>query len=77
MKVTNKQKLDIKRRLQYINIKPLDHANKRRWKNLVIGLFWLFSFLLTVYVLHWCAQHRQVVDYLRCQHADKILENLL
>lgn len=44
-------------RLQYVNIKPLAHANKRRWKYLVIGLFWLFSFLLTVYVFYWCTQH--------------------
>lgn len=44
-------------RLQYINIKPLAHANKRRWKYLVIGLFWLFLFLLTGCVFYWCAQH--------------------
>lgn len=53
MELDNDQKLAIVQnvisadnnyRLQYVNIKPLVHANKRRWKNLVIGLFWLFCF---------------------------------
>ena len=66
MELDNDQKLAIVQnvisadnnyRLQYANIKPLAHANKRRWKYLVIGLFWLFSFLLTFYVFYWCAQH--------------------
>lgn len=66
MELDNDQKLAIVQnvisadnnyRLQYVNIKPLVHANKRQWKNLVIGLFWLFLFLLTGYMFYWCTQH--------------------